>query len=283
MARATRVGVKPLTDETFQLLQGLIYRETGIHMRDTKRILVSNRLRKRVTALGLESFDQYYRHITSMNGGKEEIPHFINAVSTNETYFYRGDTHFEMLKNVVLPDLCKRKKAIRIWSAGCSSGEEPYTVCIVILEEADPACQGAIEIVATDINSKVIEAAKRGIYGGRTLQYVRPDLIEKYFSAHENGKYQVKETVRRRVRFAVHNLLKDDPPGSGFDMIFCRNVMIYFDKSTQRKLVDGSFARALAPDGYLFIGHSESLIGCSELFRYARLKAPIYRPIAREA
>jgi chemotaxis protein methyltransferase CheR len=283
MSRAVRGDVQPLSDETFHLFRDLIYRETGIHIRENKRILVSNRLRKRVIALGMESFDQYYRYLTYMKEGKREIPFFINAVSTNETYFYRGDTHFEVLKTAILPELLKNKKAIKIWSAGCSTGEEPYTICIVILENAGSEWQGVIEIVATDINTKVIETAEKGIYSGRTLQYIHPELIKKYFTDLGNGRYQVKEFVQRRVRFLVHNLLKEDPPCAGFDLIFCRNVMIYFDKRTQRELVDGSFAKALLPDGYLFIGHSESLIGCSDRYRYARLKAPIYRRVLQEA
>jgi chemotaxis protein methyltransferase CheR len=269
-------NVKPLTDRTFQRFRELIYRETGIHMRENKQILVSNRLRKRVLALGFQSYDEYYRFLTGTTAGAGELPHFINAISTNETYFYRGDNHFEILKNDILPVLFKKRDRIRVWSAGCSTGEEPYTICIILFETAGIFWNGEIEILATDINTEVVEQARRGLYSGRSLQYLPPEHLKRYFSRQDGHGYRIRDEIRTKVRFGVHNLLKDEIPGTDFDLIFCRNVMIYFDKKTQKWLVDNSFARALSPEGYLFIGHSESLIGASEKFRYARMKAPIY-------
>jgi chemotaxis protein methyltransferase CheR len=282
VVRTVYHSVAPLSDKTFQLFRDLIYRETGIHMRDSKRILVANRLRKRVISLGMESYDQYYDFLISEKQGRGEIPFFINAVSTNETYFFRGDSHFETLKSIILPELFKKKNSIKIWSAGCSTGEEPYTICMTILEEAGLLWRGDVEIVATDINTKVIGEAEQGVYSGRTLKYMPPELMKRYFSHLGKGQYRLNEEVRSRVRFHSHNLLKDDAPDNGFDIIFCRNVMIYFDKETQRRLVDGLFSQALLPDGYLFIGHSESLIGCSDYFKYARYKAPIYVQLNQE-
>ena len=282
MVRTAYHSVAPLSNKTFQLFRELIYRETGIHMRDSKRILVANRLRKRVISLGMQSYDQYYDFLTTEKQGREEIPFFINAVSTNETYFFRGDSHFETLKSVILPELFKKKHSIKIWSAGCSTGEEPYTICMTILEEAGLLWRGDVEIVATDINTKVIGEAEQGVYSGRTLKYMPPELMKRYFSHLGKGQYRLKEEIRSKVCFHSHNLLKDDAPDKGFDIIFCRNVMIYFDKQTQRRLVDGLFSQALLPDGYLFIGHSESLIGCSDNFKYARFKAPIYVHLNQE-
>jgi chemotaxis protein methyltransferase CheR len=133
-----------------------------------------------------------------------------------------------------------------------------------------------VSILATDINTSVIEQAERGVYSGRTLQFMPEVLLKRYFRKAGNEEYQICEEIKKRIQFREHNLLKEEPPARDFDLIFCRNVMIYFDKQTQRRLVDESFARALLPDGFLFIGHSESLIGASEVFKYARLKSPIY-------
>ncbi len=284
MAKVNFSNIPPLTEKIFYRFKELIYSETGISMRDSKRILVSNRLRKRINALNLTSYDEYYRFLTRTDEGAKELPNFIDAISTNETYFYRGDNQFEVLKKLILPELCQKKSKIRIWSAGCSTGEEPYSTCIVILETAGAHWKGKVEVVATDINTEVIEKAKEGIYSGRTLKFVPKALMTRYFESVGNEKFRVRKMVREIVNFKCHNLLKDEPPGFGFNIIFCRNVMIYFNKSTQKFIVDGSFNKALARDGYLFIGHSESLRGISEYFKYARIhKAPIYVPTQKKS
>ena len=283
MANVNFSNIPPLTEKIFHRFKELIYSETGITMRDSKRILVSNRLRKRINALNLTSYDEYYNFLTRTNEGAKELPNFIDAISTNETYFYRGDNQFEVLKKFILPELFQKKSKIRIWSAGCSSGEEPYSICIVILETAGTQWKGIVEIVATDINTEVIEKAKEGTYSGRTLKFVPKTLMTRYFEGVGNEKFRVREAVKEIISFKCHNLLKDEPPGFGFNIIFCRNVMIYFNKSTQKFIVDGSFNKALTHDGYLFIGHSESLSGVSEHFKYSRIhKAPIYVRIQKK-
>jgi chemotaxis protein methyltransferase CheR len=272
-------GIPELSVETFERFRELIYREMGIYMRDSKKILVANRLRKRVTALGLASYEEYYRLLTGKEDAQEELNHFMDSISTNETYFYRGDNQFAALQNLVLPNLFKIKKRLNIWSAGSSSGEEPYTIFMVI-DETARSCgwQGEVLVVATDINRQVIKSAREGEYGGRALRVLPRRYIEGYFERLEQDRYRVKNEVKRHIRFQVHNLLKDQPPGDRFDIIFCRNVLIYFDRPTQRRIIDDRFASVLAPDGYLFIGNSESLLGDSERFLYARLlKSPIYR------
>ncbi len=277
------VEIPVLTDKTFNDFRELIYREAGITLRDTKRILISNRLRKRIIALKLNSYDDYYRYLTETGEGKRELPNFIDAVSTNETYFYRGDNQFGALREEILPKMFKKRSKINVWSAGCSSGEEPYTICIIIMETAGITWKGEIEIVATDINTEVIDKAGEGVYGGRTLKFVPTGLLERYFDNLGNENYRIKDTVKQHIKFKCHNMLKQDPPGKGFDIIFCRNVMIYFDKNTQGELVDKSFRKAISDEGYLFIGHSESLMGKTESFKYAHVcKAPIYLPITRE-
>ncbi len=273
-------GVEPLSEETYQLFRKLIYDKTSIHMRDCKQILVANRLRRRLLSLGLTSYEEYYRYLTGCGGSGEELQHFIDAVSTNETYFYREDGQFRVLVSAILPGYLQRRAALKIWCAGCSTGEEAYTLHIVLREAAGGDWPAALEIAATDINRGVVERARRGVYREHSLRFVPEALRRKYFRLLGGQEYEVVEELRRPIRFGVQNLLQNEPPGSGFDLIFCRNVMIYFDKPTQKKLVDDTFARVLRPDGYLFIGHSESLTGASDRFRYAReYRMPIYRPL----
>lgn len=266
----------PLSSETFERFRSLIYELTNINMRESKHILIANRLRKRVVALHLSGYDEYYRYLTEDGGRRAEIGHFVDAVSTNETYFFREMNHFVALKENFLPELLRRKRRIRLWSAGCSTGEEPYTLRIVIEEARGEGCEA--QILATDISGEVIARAREGLYRERSIRFVPPEILRRWFEPRADGSYQVKGQLREGVEFRVHNLLKEEPPGASFDLIFCRNVMIYFDKATQRRLVDEYFAKVLDPSGYLCIGHSESLTGTSERFRYLRgLKAPTYQ------
>jgi chemotaxis protein methyltransferase CheR len=266
-----------LSEETFEKFRALIYQKTGIHMREGKQILVSNRLRKRIVALKLANYEEYYQLLTSGKAAEKEMPNFIDAVSTNETYFFREGNHFTALKTI-LADLFRAMSKVRIWSAGCSTGEEVYTLRIVADEASAAAGGREVEIVGTDISTTVIARAREGIYRDRALRLVPPHSLERFFVPLGDGAYQVSAEARSRVEFKVHNLFVDPAPGDRINIIFCRNVMIYFDKPTQTKLVDGVFARAIHPDGYLFIGHSESLAGFTKCFSYAAaLKAPIYR------
>jgi chemotaxis protein methyltransferase CheR len=269
-----------LTDDTFHLMRTLIQEETGIFMRDSKKLLLANRIRRRVASLGLGSFQDYYRFIAAGDqAAAQERTRFIDAVSTNETYFFRGDNHFDALRQVVLPELFPRTRRIRLWSAGCSTGEEPYSIAMVIAEAAAGRWEGEISVTATDISTDAVTRARQGRYEGRTLARVPPVMLRRYFEQDTGTCWRIGGRIRGMVEFRVHNLLKDDLPGRGYDMIFCRNVMIYFDRATQGRIVDTVFAEALAPEGYLFIGHAESLIGNTRRFRYAHiLRSPIYRP-----
>jgi chemotaxis protein methyltransferase CheR len=202
----------------------------------------------------------------------------VSAVSTNETYFFREMNHFEALKQTILPGLFAHKKRIRIWSAGCASGEEPYTLAIVLEEGKGSLWEGAVEIVASDISLEVIAKAREGVYRERSLRFVPEPILKRYFAAQEGGTYRVSQSLRSSVDFRVHNLLQQAPPEKHFDIIFCRNVMIYFDKPTQKRLVDECFAGVLDSHGYLCIGHSESLAGTSSKFQYLKgLKVPVYQ------
>jgi chemotaxis protein methyltransferase CheR len=274
----TETGIEPLSEETFNLFRKLIYEKTNISMREGKQILVSNRLRKRLQALRLKGYDEYLRYLTEGREGKAELANFIDAVSTNETYFYREANHLAALRETILPQLFAGKRRLRIWSAGCSTGEEPYTLRIVIEEGKGSLWDGEAEIIATDISREVIRKAQDGVYGPRSLRLVPPVVLQRYFLPLPGGSYRIEDRLREKVEFRVHNLLKESPPARSIDVIFCRNVMIYFDKETQRRLVDDYFAEALDPGGFLCIGHSESLSGTSTRFRFLRgLKAPVYK------
>jgi chemotaxis protein methyltransferase CheR len=278
--QAFTLGLPIISDETFNEFRTLIFEKTGIHMRDGKQILISNRLRKRLAALHLTSYEEYYRLLVSGAAGEEELHNFIDAVSTNETYFFREINHFNVLRKAVLPEIIARKRHARIWSAGCSTGEEVYTLRIVVNETLAECGQSGAEvsIVGTDISTQAIARARNGVYFERALRLVPQAAMDRYLAPAEEGARQVLPQIRNSVEFRVHNLFKDPAPGGPFDIIFCRNVMIYFNKATQTKLVDEVFAKALDPDGYLFIGHSESLSGFSRRFRYvSAFKAPIYR------
>jgi len=274
------VSTTVISEAAFNNFRALIREKTGIHMRDGKQILISNRLRRRLAALQLSSFEDYYRLLVSGEAGEEELHNFIDAVSTNETYFFREMNHFTVLRKVVLPEILQRRARIRIWSAGCSTGEEVYTLRIVVDDIlADTGRSDAeVSIVGTDISTAAIAKARNAVYTDRALRLVPPATLDRFFLPAGGGARQVREEVRSRVDLRVHNLFKDAPPGHSFDIIFCRNVMIYFNKETQAVLVDGICSVALEPQGYLFICHSESVSGFSRTFRYAAvLKAPVYR------
>ncbi|HUX22048.1 MAG TPA: protein-glutamate O-methyltransferase CheR, partial [Spirochaetia bacterium] len=270
--------IAPLTAETFGKLRDFIYETTNINMREGKQILVSNRLRKRVVALKLDSYEEYYRYLTGGKNGASELRHFIDAVSTNETYFYRETNHLDVMRETIFPELFARKHQVVLWSAGCSTGEEPYTLRIAFEEGLGTRWKGDLRIVATDISSEVVERAKEGDYRDRSVRFVPPHVLEKYFVSDGTGGFQVKDALRSSIEFKLNNLLKDPPPVDRVDVIFCRNVMIYFDKETQQRLADDYFAPVLDPKGYLCIGHSESLSGTSRAFQFIRgMKAPVYQ------
>jgi len=268
----------PLSEATFNAFRKLIYEKTNINMRESKHILVANRLRRRVLAMNLQGYEEYYRYLTESPGGGQELANFIDAVSTNETYFYREPNHLEALRQTILPELFAFRKRLRIWSAGCSSGEEPYTLRILLELGRGRLWDGEAEILATDISREMIQKAQQGVYGPRSLRLVPPEVLARFFTPVGDGCHQVQPLLRDAVEFRTHNLLQEPPPLSRVDVIFCRNVMIYFDKATQRRLADEYFAKVLDPRGYLCIGHSESLSGSSERFHYQKgLKAPVYK------
>ncbi len=278
--------IKRLTPEEFEKFAKLIYDESGIFMKDTKITLLSNRLRKRLSALSLNEFSDYYNYLQKLSGEpkKKEYEELLDVVSTNETYFFRNERHFEALTDICLPELSKIKtdKKLRIWSAACSTGEEPYTIAICVLECMKYFPGWKIEILATDIAPSVLEFARDGYYSGRRIEKVAPEHLQKYFTLEdkEKGVYRVKDELKKMVNFYYHNFFKSPFPGD-IDIIFCRNVMIYFDKIHQKELV-AKFYKSINDTGYLFIGHSETLHSISDDFVYKKiLESPIYVPKPR--
>jgi chemotaxis protein methyltransferase CheR len=253
----------------FDRISQLVYRLTGIHLPPDKQELVKARLTKRLRALRLKSFDAYMEYLKPDNS-EGELVAMVEAMTTNKTSFFREPQHFDYLCRQIVPRLKNRR--IRVWSAGCSSGEEPYSAAILLNEAIQDLGLWDISILATDLSSRMLVHARKGIYDTNRLQDVPPLQISKYFTCIETNplrRYQVIEPLRRQVHFARLNLMREWPMRGPFDVIFCRNVMIYFDKATQEQLVN-RFWNLLKPGGHLFVGHSESLAGLPHKFCYAQ-------------
>jgi len=277
-----------MSDRLFKRFSEFIYKECGIKLPPAKKTMLTVRLSRRLCALGLNSFGQYYDYVCSPKNRSGERIRMIDAVSTNKTDFFREPAHFDILGRQALPDLVDSmhngsRKKLNIWSAGCSSGEEPYTLAMVLAEffnerrnkaQADaksltrPLDQ--FSILATDISTQVLETAKKAIYPKRIVEPVPTIMKQRYLmrgKGAQSGFYRVVPELRSRINFQRFNLINEDfNLEENMDVIFCRNVIIYFDRQTQIKLFE-KFYNQLVPGGYLFIGHSESLHGINDRFR----------------
>jgi chemotaxis protein methyltransferase CheR len=254
-------------NEDFEALRTLVKQLTGINLSDQKRELVYGRLARRLRALQLRSFAEY-REVLANDGGKE-IVEFCNAITTNLTAFFREPHHFEYLREHVLKPLAADPTAsrkLRIWSAGCSTGEEPYSIAITILETLQDLRRWDIRILATDLDSDVLQRGQRGTYAAERVRGLSPERISRFFSQREERKelhYQVNPEVAALIAFKQLNLMHPLPMKGPLPVIFCRNVIIYFDKDTQRHLFS-RIAHLQRPGDLLFLGHSESLFKVSE-------------------
>jgi chemotaxis protein methyltransferase CheR len=268
-----------LTDNEFNQLSQLVYQHAGIHLPPQKKELVRSRLTKFLRNRRLASFQEYYRQVLDDSSGLELI-NLLDAISTNMTAFWREPKHFEFLGQELLPALRQKSKAApqwRFWSAGCSSGEEPYTMAMVLMNAFLGQELSGVKIYASDINTQVLNQAQRGIYPMSRVEPLSQEWRRRYFQKGVNqweGFVRVKPEVKKMVEFFRFNLMEPFPFKEDFEVIFCRNVMIYFEKATQTELVQ-KFYNCLKPGGYLFIGHSESLCNISHQFAY--VKPTIYR------
>ena len=265
-----------LSEAEFRHISDLVYRHCGINLHDGKRELVQARLVKRLRATGCHNAAEYL-HYLEADGTGREFTFLIDAISTNLTSFFRETGHFDFLRERLLPELMSSKRhrgdtRVRAWSAGCSTGEEPYSLAMTMLETMGQEGPWDIKLLATDISTRALNIARTGMYEKHRVASVPPALRARYFTVNRmEGQtvYEVSSRLRQMVRFAHLNLMDAWPFTGPFDFIFCRNVMIYFDKPTQQKLV-GRFWECLEGGGYLFTGHSESLTGVAHRFRYVQ-------------
>lgn len=271
-----------LSPQQFNKISRLVYQISGIDLHEGKEELVKARLLKRLRHLKMADFDHYLKFMANDKTGVE-IGMMVDVLTTNKTNFFREPEHLNFLKNEIVPRLANRP--VRIWSAGCSSGEEPYSIAVTLNEALPDIWHRDVKILATDISDRMMEHARQGLYDEETLKTVPAQIKLKYFRRKEvqsghshvhNYKYQVIPQLQSLVSFAKLNLMGEWPMRGLFDVIFCRNVMIYFDKQTQENLVK-RFWSILREDGYLLVGHSESLTFLNHEYRY--LKPAVYQKV----
>ena len=253
----------------------MIYDKSGIHFKDTNRSILDSRLRERLRASGLTDVCEYYALIRKDSG---ELKGFLDSITTNLTRFFRNKAHFQSFEYFVIPDVVKKKneqnaKTIRIWSAGCSTGEEPYSIAILCSELLPPGFK--VEIIASDLSLKSLMTAREGYYPDLRVSGVPEKYLNKYFERVPNG-YRICDKIKGTIRFDYHNL-KFDSGLTQLDIVFCRNVIIYFDQAAQKAVVD-KFWDVMNRHSYLFIGHSESLFGMKTDFEFVKTEwATLYR------
>ena len=265
--RTAGYNVAEISAEEFDALRTLIKQWCGIHLREGKQTLVRARLNRRLRVLGLDSFSAYVKHLREDESG-QEITALLDAISTNVTSFFREANHFAYVREKLMPRWREEGESgrlrLRIWSAGCSSGEEPYSIAMSLREGLKGVEGFDARILATDISTDILAAARRGVYAAEMLEHAPEFCTRSYFDAvvagDHAGSFRANEELRSMIKFGRLNLMDPWPMSGPFDAIFCRNVMIYFDPETQARLV-ARFAALLRPGGILFIGHSESLMG----------------------
>jgi len=259
---------KQISDETFRQIRDFIYEKSGIFVPDNKKYLLENRLHRRLAEKNLKSYEDYL-YLIKYAGDREEMRKLFDVVTTNETFFFREPQQFEVLTKNIIPGLIgKGARRLRIWSAACSTGEEPYTIAMLLKEHRETSLLPS-EIISTDLSASVIEAAKKGIYTNYAVRNMPPQYLKKYFDS-SNGVYRLNDTIKAMVRFSQLNLVDEKSMKSmrNFDIVFCRNVLIYFDDRAKKKAVSLIYD-AMKPGGYLFIGTSESLHNVTRAFRPA--------------
>lgn len=263
-AGIAQTGIAVLNEQEFKQFSDLIYRIAGISMSPAKKPLITSRLAKRLKHYQLSSYGDYFRFITSAQG-KEELQEAVDSLTTNETHFFREPKHFDFLRQRVIPAR-QAGRGLRIWSAACSSGEEPYSIAMVLDELLG---KEPWEVVASDISTRVLDKARSGLFPMERLPEIPKPYLTRYCLRgvdEHDGSLLIERSLRDRVRFIAHNLTQPAPRLEAFDVIFLRNVMIYFDQETKRQVVS-RLLPLLRPGGYFLVGHSESLNGVTEELR----------------
>jgi len=263
-----------MPEDVFRLIRDLIYERSGIYFQDSSRYILQKRLSPRVRLLNFDSFQKYFYFLHYDPRAESELEMVFDAVTTNETYFFREPAQLDAFAQEIIPEILRRKphQKIRIWSAGCSSGEEPFTVAM-LLAEREHGEEARFEIFASDINHEVLARARSGRYRDSSFRSTPPHLKEKYFVPEADGSWRISDEIRNLVSFGRLNLydhLKVSLVGA-VDVIFCRNVIIYFDDASKRRVIN-SFHDRLVEDGYLLLGHAESLISLSTDFKLRHLE-----------
>ncbi len=265
-----QIGAYSASAQEFSLFQSLVFQKSGIHLPESKIALLNSRLSKRLKARGCTTFKEYYDLVLT-RGEALELKMAINQITTNETFFFRENQHFKYLEN----EICQSQSpgALRIWSAACSTGEEPYSIALTL----NKRCRGPWEVVASDINDEVVSHAKMGVYPKLAITKIPVEYRNAGCAigiGDYKDRFRIVPKLRQTIKFHTFNLMESAAPFGKFDVIFLRNVMIYFDKATQQALVS-RLHKALKPNGHLFIGHSESLHGLGVKFKM--VKPAIYR------
>ncbi len=289
LAPPTVADADGLTISTADFLRfrDFFYRKTGIYFEESKRYFVDKRLLQRMAASGYQGFRSYFTFMR-FQASQQELQDLINLLTVNETYFFREEYQFRCMIQSVLPEILAGKSSrrpIRIWSIPCSSGEEAYSIALYLLEYWPPIAEVDVEILAADIDSRILQMAEQGLYSQRAVQYLPPAILQRYFRPRPEQRYQLLDEIREAVEFTQVNLT--DPLQTRrfrhFDLIFCRNLLIYFDDASRRQATEALYD-ALDPGGFMFLGHSESMSRISSLFRVRKFPEAIayQRPLQQE-
>ncbi|MCX7770943.1 MAG: protein-glutamate O-methyltransferase CheR [Proteobacteria bacterium] len=265
-----------LKDDEFESLRNLIRDKCGIYFDDSSRYILEKRLAGRIKELKFNTFKEYIFFLKYDKKKEDEFTFIYDVITTNETYFFREDYQLKAFKEEIIPELIELKKDdknIRIWSAGCSTGEEPYTIAMIIYEVQDLIKDYRVTIFGSDISQRCLKIAREGIYNANSFRTTSEAIKRKYFDEIEQGKWQVKQNIRELVSFGQLNLLDRTKMSilPTMDIIFCRNVLIYFDMNSRKKVIDNFFEK-LIPGGFLLLGHAESLINISTDFTIKHFK-----------
>jgi chemotaxis protein methyltransferase CheR len=278
----SNLGPEDLKDPAYLKIRDLIYEISGIYQPEEKVYLLASRCARRMSVVGANTPSEYLSHLTTRANREAELRLLLNEITIGETYMFRSPPQLEALRTVILPELIKSKnmmgfKRLRLWSAGCSTGEEPYTLAMFLLEESAKLLEGwTFDILATDLNDNSLAAAKAGIYGEYALRSTNEVLRRRYFKPHDEKRLQASDQLKSLIRFERVNLNDDSKMIflKGLDLIFCCNVLIYFDLNSKRRVTQHFYSNLL-PGGYLFLGHAESLYQVDDRFRLVHFPGTI--------